>query len=197
MAHLSQLGYAVTMYLKQVLKCRIERTICWTDSSAALHWIGGPSARYKQDAANQLNEINNLTELQCWRYCPSDDRFTIWSITATQLISCNHWWNGYSFSARMLMAVRLEDYIEYTRGRETIFRWWKWTLLKTQNPSLNQKGFLLFLVATSNCISVLRFLENAKGSPSEGTRECYQRKNWTRLRFFGSKPQTMTIFEMK
>lgn len=89
---------------------------------------------------HQFNRASVL-EVLPQRWQPS--RFTIWSITATQLISCNHW-NGYSFSARMPMAVRLEDYIEYTRGRETIFRWWKWTLLKTQNPSLNQKGFLLF-----------------------------------------------------
>ena len=59
MAHLSQLGYAVTMYVKQVLKCRMERSICWTDSSAALHWIGGPSAQYKQYVANRVNAIDN------------------------------------------------------------------------------------------------------------------------------------------
>lgn len=47
------------MYVKQVLKCRIERNIWWTDSSAALHWIVGPSAQYKQYVANRVNEIDN------------------------------------------------------------------------------------------------------------------------------------------
>lgn len=32
-------------YVKQVLKYIIQRTICWTDSSAALHWVRGPSGQ--------------------------------------------------------------------------------------------------------------------------------------------------------
>ena len=60
-------------YVKQALKYRIQREVCWKDSSATLHWIRGPSGQYKQYVANRVNEINSLTEPQCWRYCPSDD----------------------------------------------------------------------------------------------------------------------------
>ena len=111
-------------------------------SCSSLDWRPFCSVQTRRSKPAQRDHQFNralVLEVLPQRWQPS--RFTIWSITATQLISCNHWWNGYSFSARMLMAVRLEDYIEYTRGRETIFRWWKWTLLKTQNPSLNRKGF--------------------------------------------------------
>ena len=110
--------------------------------------IRGPSGQYKQYVANQVNEINNLTEPQCWRYGPSDDNsadLPSRGITATQLISCSHWWNGPSWLSQpeFQWSADLKT-TENVQEEERVFRWWKWTLLTTQNPSLNQKGFLPF-----------------------------------------------------
>ena len=44
-------------YVEQVLKYRIQGTICSTESSAALHWNRGLPGQCKQYVANRANEV--------------------------------------------------------------------------------------------------------------------------------------------
>ena len=75
-------------------------------------------------------------------------------------MSCNHWWNGPSCLSQPEGQFPSDvKTTENVSKEERGFRWWKETLLKTQNPSLRK---LLLVTA-----GVLRFLQNASGSPSE------------------------------
>ena len=157
-------------YVKQVLKCRIQRTSCWTDGSAALHWIRGPSGQYKEYVAtNRVNAINKLTEPQCRRYCPSDDNpadLSSRGITATQLIHCNHGWNGPSWLSQP--EGQFPSDLKVTENipkEERGFQWWRWTLLTMQNPWIRKVFFSE--VAAGNCMSCDFWKMLTYASPSE------------------------------
>lgn len=160
-------------YVKQVLKYRIQRTICWTDSSAALHWNRGIVGHYKQCVANRANEVNNLTKPQCWRCCPSDDNPTdlpYRGFTATPLISCDHWWNGPSWlsqpECQWPSDLKTKENI---KEEDRIFSIMKVNSVDKIKSFIESGRFPSLRKLLPVSAYVLRFLKNAKGSPSEKT----------------------------
>lgn len=73
------------------------RIVGWTYSTTVLHWIQGPSGQYKQYVANLVNEIQDLIDPQCWRYCPTEDNpadLSSRGIKVNQLKTSRKWWSG-------------------------------------------------------------------------------------------------------
>ncbi|GFU48329.1 pro-Pol polyprotein [Trichonephila clavipes] len=56
--------------VKKILdqKCS-TRAFFWTDSQVTLHWIKGPSHRWKPFVANRVREIQSLTDPNSWFHC--------------------------------------------------------------------------------------------------------------------------------
>ena len=165
MALLSQVGYAVTWS-----KCSsAEFRELFAGQTAQL--IRGPSEQYKQYVANQVNEINNLTEPQCWRYCPSDDNpadLPSRGITATQLISCSHWWNGPSWLSQpeFQWSADLKS-TENVQEEERVFSVVKVNSVDNTKSFIESERFSSLRTLLRVTAYVLWFLKNAKGSPSE------------------------------
>ncbi|GFT67312.1 integrase catalytic domain-containing protein [Trichonephila clavipes] len=87
--------------VKKILdqKCS-NRAFFWTDSQVTLHWIKGPSHRWKPFVANRVREIQSLTDPNSWFHCSGKDKpadLLTRGISVDALTTNSKWWNGSSF----------------------------------------------------------------------------------------------------
>ncbi|GFX28366.1 pro-Pol polyprotein [Trichonephila clavipes] len=87
--------------VKKILdqKCS-TRAFFWTDSQVTLHWIKGPSHRWKPFVANRVREIQSLTDLTRGFHCSGKDNpadLLTRGISVDALTTNSKWWNGSSF----------------------------------------------------------------------------------------------------
>ncbi|GFW19975.1 integrase catalytic domain-containing protein [Trichonephila clavipes] len=87
--------------VKKILdqKCS-TRAFFWTDSQVTLHWIKGPSHRWKPFVANRVREIQSLTDPNSWFHCSGKDNpadLLTRGISVDALTTNSKWWNGSSF----------------------------------------------------------------------------------------------------
>ncbi|GFT71317.1 integrase catalytic domain-containing protein [Trichonephila clavipes] len=87
--------------VKKILdqKCS-TRAFFWTDSQVTLHWIKGPSHRWKPFVANRVREIQSLTDPNSWFHCSGKDNpadLLTRGISEDALTTNSKWWNGSSF----------------------------------------------------------------------------------------------------
>ncbi|GFS99703.1 integrase catalytic domain-containing protein [Trichonephila clavipes] len=87
--------------VKKILdqKCS-TRAFFWTDSQVTLHWIKGPSHRWKPFVANRVREIQSLTDPNSWFHCSGKDNpadLLTRGISIDALTTNSKWWNGSSF----------------------------------------------------------------------------------------------------
>ncbi|GFV52373.1 zinc finger BED domain-containing protein 5 [Trichonephila clavipes] len=87
--------------VKKILdqKCS-TRAFFWTDSQVTLHWIKGPSYRWKPFVANRVREIQSLTDPNSWFHCSGKDNpadLLTRGISVDALTTNSKWWNGSSF----------------------------------------------------------------------------------------------------
>lgn len=69
----------------------------WTDSSAVLGWLNSNPLKWKTFVANRVSEIHALTDVEQWRYCPTEynpaDLVTR-GISGKKLQESKLWWEG-------------------------------------------------------------------------------------------------------
>ncbi|GFY15303.1 integrase catalytic domain-containing protein [Trichonephila clavipes] len=87
--------------VKKILdqKCS-TRAFFWMDSQVTLHWIKGPSHRWKPFVANRVREIQFLTDPNSWFHCSGKDSpadLLTRGISVDALTTNSKWWNGSSF----------------------------------------------------------------------------------------------------
>ena len=73
---------------------------CWTDSQIVLAWIQSEAKRWKTFIANRVSEIQKLTDIKCWSFCPGKDNpadLLTRGMQADELINSNIWFTGPSF----------------------------------------------------------------------------------------------------
>ena len=85
--------------LKEALEGSIEirNVVYWTDSTVALSWIKGVTKEYKQFVQNRATEIRKLTQVDCWRYCPTEENpadIASRGAKASELSAEEKWWHG-------------------------------------------------------------------------------------------------------
>ncbi|GFW89061.1 uncharacterized protein TNCV_2684951 [Trichonephila clavipes] len=135
--------------VKKILdqKCS-TRAFFWTDSQVTLHWIKGPSHRWKPFVANRVREIQSLTDPNSWFHCsgkdnPADLLTRVISVDA--LTTNSKWWNGSSFLRQIDFQTKRLDEAIPERVYLTEMR-------KNSNP---KEDMSLTLTVTKN-----NFLEN-------------------------------------
>ncbi|CAG9137857.1 unnamed protein product [Plutella xylostella] len=52
-------------------RLNVTKRFFWCDASVVLHWINNDARNYKTFVANRLGEIDELTEINEWRYIPT------------------------------------------------------------------------------------------------------------------------------
>ncbi|GFT71503.1 uncharacterized protein TNCV_2478961 [Trichonephila clavipes] len=135
--------------VKKILdqKCS-TRAFSWTDSQVTLHWIKGPSHRWKPFVANRVREIQSLTDPNSWFHCSGKDNpadLLTRGISVDDLTTNSKWWNGSSF-------LRQIDF--QTKGLDEAIpeRVYLTEMRKNSNP---KEDISLALTVTKN-----NFLEN-------------------------------------
>ncbi|GFS89015.1 integrase catalytic domain-containing protein [Trichonephila clavipes] len=135
--------------VKKILdqKCS-TRAFFWTDSQVTLHWIKGPSHRWKPFVANRVREIQSLTDPNSWFHCSGKDNpadLLTRGISVDALTTNSKWWNGSSF-------LRQIDF--QTKGLDEAIpeRVYLTEMRKNSNP---KEDISLTLTVTKN-----NFLEN-------------------------------------
>ncbi|GFU52296.1 integrase catalytic domain-containing protein [Trichonephila clavipes] len=125
-----------------------NQSLFLTDSQVTLHWIKGPSHRWKPFVANRVREIQSLTDPNSWFHCSGKDnpadRLTR-GISVDALTTNSKWWNGSSF-------LRQIDF--QTKGLDEAIpeRVYLTEMRKNSNP---KEDISLTLTVTKN-----NFLEN-------------------------------------
>ncbi|GFW96396.1 pro-Pol polyprotein [Trichonephila clavipes] len=135
--------------VKKILdqKCS-TRAFFWTDSQVTLHWIKGPSLRWKPFVANRVREIQSLPDPNSWFHCSGKDNpadLLTRGISVDALTTNSKWWNGSSF-------LRQIDF--QTKGLDEAIpeRVYLTEMRKNSNP---KEDISLTLTVTKN-----NFLEN-------------------------------------
>ncbi|GFV46898.1 integrase catalytic domain-containing protein [Trichonephila clavipes] len=135
--------------VKKILdqKCS-TRAFFWTDSQVTLHWIKGPSHRWKPFVANRVREIQSLTDPNSRFHCSGKDNpadLLTRRISVDALTTNSKWWNGSSF-------LRQIDF--QTKGLDEAIpeRVYLTEMRKNSNP---KEDISLTLTVTKN-----NFLEN-------------------------------------
>jgi hypothetical protein len=65
------MGSRLASSIKQELEIRIDQTFLWTDSTTVLHWIRGNGKKVGQFESHRIGEIQELTNVEDWRWIPS------------------------------------------------------------------------------------------------------------------------------
>ena len=84
-------------YVQNALKLGKITSHCWTDSTIALSWIRGQPHQWKTFVANRVTEIQQLTDISCWRHCPGVKNpadLTTRGVTAAELMTSDCWLEG-------------------------------------------------------------------------------------------------------
>ncbi|GFU46413.1 uncharacterized protein TNCV_1069351 [Trichonephila clavipes] len=150
----SQKAYGAAAFLRVKHKDRVSVDLVTSKSRVAplkrspLHWIKGPSHRWKPFVANRVREIQSLTDPNSWFHCSGKDNpadlFTR-GISVDALTTNSKWWNGSSF-------LRQIDF--QTKGLDEAIpeRVYLTEMRKNSNP---KEDISLTLTVTKN-----NFLEN-------------------------------------
>ncbi|GFX19495.1 pro-Pol polyprotein [Trichonephila clavipes] len=125
-----------------------NQSLFLTDSQVTLHWIKGPSHRWKPFVANRVREIQSLTDPNSWFHCSGKDNpadLLTRGISVDVLTTNSKWWNGSSF-------LRQIDF--QTKGLDEAIpeRVYLTEMRKNSNP---KEDISLTLTVTKN-----NFLEN-------------------------------------
>ncbi|KAK7880766.1 hypothetical protein WMY93_032579 [Mugilogobius chulae] len=93
-------GAQLASVLIKELTVQIQAVVYWTDSTTVLHWLQSDSCRYKVFVGTRVAEVQELTDINAWRYIdsasnPADDITR--GKTLTQLTGESRWSHGPSF----------------------------------------------------------------------------------------------------
>ncbi|XP_050024017.2 uncharacterized protein [Dermacentor andersoni] len=91
------IGARLCHYVAKALDLKNVATILWTDSTVAMYWIKGNAARWKPFVANEVSELQALTDPSDWRHCPGSDNpadLITRGILPSALRESELWWKG-------------------------------------------------------------------------------------------------------
>ena len=67
---LAELIKSVSRAIEREVK--VNRIICWTDSTIAYHWVTQPRKEWKQWIESRVNKIRDILPPEHWRHVPGD-----------------------------------------------------------------------------------------------------------------------------
>lgn len=83
--------------ITEFLDIQFSGVYYWTDSTICLYWIKAEPSRWKLFVANRVQEIQNLTNVDCWRHVRSEQNpadLLSRGILVDNFITNNLWWFG-------------------------------------------------------------------------------------------------------
>ncbi|XP_075163287.1 uncharacterized protein LOC142235924 [Haematobia irritans] len=86
--------------LKASVDFNVSSTVYWTDSTIVLAWLKNTSKRLEVYVANRVAQIQRLTDVNDWRYVPTNDNpadCASRGLFPEQLIHHTLWWKGPSW----------------------------------------------------------------------------------------------------
>ncbi|XP_070141749.1 uncharacterized protein [Drosophila kikkawai] len=94
------LGLRLAKFLESELSIKIEKRIFWTDARDVLYWIKSDARKYPQFVALRIGEILEGSEIEDWRWVPSEqnvaDEGTKWT-KKCEINSSARWFTGPEF----------------------------------------------------------------------------------------------------
>ncbi|XP_041632395.1 uncharacterized protein [Drosophila kikkawai] len=94
------LGLRLAKFLESELSTKIEKRIFWTDARDVLYWIKSDARKYPQFVALRIGEILEGSEIEDWRWVPSEqnvaDEGTKWT-KKCEINSSARWFTGPEF----------------------------------------------------------------------------------------------------
>lgn len=120
------------------LRYKADRVVYWCDSSVVLGWLKSDPTKLKTFVANRVVEINEMTDISCWRYVPTSENpadFISRGINASQILGLDLWWHGPKFLSESEVRWPLlnPEINELPESKNT-----NKTLIKTKNLPLNK-----------------------------------------------------------
>lgn len=96
---------AAVLLAKLIAKIKISLQInwdihLWSDSQIVLHWLHTSPTRLNIFVANRVGEIQQLTDITCWKYINTTDNpadLATRGVLPRAIISSNLWWSGPSW----------------------------------------------------------------------------------------------------
>lgn len=85
------------------IKLTNVRIFLWSDSTITLNWISSPSRKWSIFVSNRVGEIQQLTDISCWRHISSTDNpadILSRGMEPIDLVSATAWWHGPTFLTR-------------------------------------------------------------------------------------------------
>lgn len=82
---------------KKTFGLQVGKTFAWTDSTITLAWIKKCPSTWKTFVANRVSEIQETTNVACWRHVRSTDNpadYGSRGCSPEQMTSNKLWWNG-------------------------------------------------------------------------------------------------------
>nr|XP_041632380.1 uncharacterized protein LOC121502738 [Drosophila kikkawai] len=94
------LGLRLAKFLESELSTKIEKRIFWTDARDVLYWIKSYARKYPQFVGLRIGEILEGSEIEDWRWVPSEqnvaDEGTKWT-KKSEINSSGRWFTGPEF----------------------------------------------------------------------------------------------------
>jgi hypothetical protein len=81
----------------RALKISFNKIRFWTDSMVVLAWLKSPAARWKTFVANQVNYVQETTNVEDWNHISSKENpadLLSRGVDANALRNLSSWWNG-------------------------------------------------------------------------------------------------------
>ncbi|XP_058122743.1 uncharacterized protein LOC131293676 [Anopheles ziemanni] len=93
-------GVRIANTVRTSLSTAVQRRFFWSDSKDVLCWIGSDHRKYNQFVACRVNEILESTEIDEWRWVPTNENVaddgTKWAKEPV-FDSTSRWWRGPEF----------------------------------------------------------------------------------------------------
>lgn len=96
----AEMSSKMAQYVKEALEYPSLDLYLWTDSKISLHWIKGNSKQWKTFVHNRVQNIQQKSDPQCWRWCPGITNpadLVSRGMSAEDLVTSELWWSGPSW----------------------------------------------------------------------------------------------------
>ncbi|XP_068756799.1 uncharacterized protein [Montipora capricornis] len=93
-------GLRLTESVSRVYSGGLSQAVFWSDSMNVLWWIRARSRILKTFVANRVGEIQSLTNLEQWRFVPTNENpadFTTRGMRVSDMVKEKKWWSGPDF----------------------------------------------------------------------------------------------------
>lgn len=155
--------------LVRAAKCWRERRVwMWSDARDVLYWLRSHKRRYSAYVANRVGKILRHTNVEDWRWTPTDDNPADWATKFNpRRVGLERWWNGPQY-----LQLPVEQWPDSHEEPENVLETVRSLMIVTQE--MNDKrippleSFSTWERLVRNIACVTRFMDIAKKRATRG-----------------------------